>query len=99
MRRDSTQSPFHQFVEEIAGFVRSAIKKMLALTESTKEVTLISLLDAQLARGGQPRPTESFHSSILDPSKANLASGCCLEEGQTHLGGIGSLARLHEFVT
>lgn len=50
----STQISFHQFVEEIGGDVRSAVMKMLALTESTEEVEVIGRLDEKIARGERP---------------------------------------------
>lgn len=50
----STQISFHQFIEEIGGYVRSTVKKMLALTESTEEVEVIGGLDERIARGDQP---------------------------------------------
>lgn len=50
----STQISFHQFVEEIGGYVRSAVKKMLVLTESIDEREVIGRLDEKLARGDRP---------------------------------------------
>jgi hypothetical protein len=50
----SAQTSFHQFVEEIGGDVRSGVRKMLVLTESTEEVEVISRLDEKIARGDGP---------------------------------------------
>lgn len=50
----STQIPVHQFIEEIGGCVRSAVKEMLALTESAEEVEVIGRLDERIARGDRP---------------------------------------------
>lgn len=54
VRVGPTQVSFHQFVEEIASDVRSAIKKMLALTESANEVDVITALDGRLVKGSWP---------------------------------------------
>lgn len=48
------QVTLHQFVEEVADDIRSAIKKMLALTEDAQEENVIIELDERVARGSWP---------------------------------------------